>query len=136
MSRKILIIDDEKWFFNPFLEHLEADNIAYDYCEDGSKGLAKLETDDFSAVVLDMKVSLGERLAHMLGQDVPGILIFKEIKKIKPNIPVICWTVLSDEEIKKKVRDLGGTYISKAGSDSEFIDEIKRHLKECRQEKQ
>ncbi|MCP4216628.1 MAG: response regulator [bacterium] len=129
MSKKILIIDDEKWFFQPILERLEYEKIPYDFCKNGSLGLAKLKTESYAAIVLDMKVSLGEGLQPAMGDQVPGILIFKEIKKIVSDVPVICYTVLSDEGIKNKISQLGGKYFSKGGNEEEFINQIKRYAR-------
>lgn len=127
MSKKVLIIDDEKWFFEPFLERLDFEKISYDFCRNGTQGLKKLKENDYKVIVLDMKVTLGKDLIHLQGEDVPGILIFKEIRKSKPNIPVICWTVLSDEYIKSTVSELGGKYFAKGGNEDKCIKEIKKH---------
>ncbi|MCP4154045.1 MAG: response regulator [bacterium] len=128
MERKILIIDDEKWFFEPILERLDYEQITYDFCKNGSCGLKKLKDkkNSYKAIILDMKVSLGDLLKEQLGKDIPGILIFKEIRKIEKNIPVICWTVHSDEEVIGKITSLQGKYFRKAGNEEDFFDEVKR----------
>lgn len=128
MKRQVLIIDDEKWFFEPFLERLDFEKIQYDFCKSGTQGLNMLEENDYRVIILDMKVTLGENLEHLKGEDVPGILIFKEIRKIQPNIPVICLTVLSEEEIKRKVATLNGKFFPKGGNENDYINEIKKYV--------
>lgn len=129
MDKNVLIIDDEKWFFEPFLERLESEKITYDFCKNGTQGLKKLKKNDYKVIVLDMKVTLGAELVHLQGEDVPGLLIFKEIRKIKPKIPIICWTVLVDETIKREIHALGGKYFSKSGNPDKFLNAILSYLR-------
>jgi DNA-binding response OmpR family regulator len=126
MSKDVLIIDDEPWFFAPFLERLEYEGITYDCCKTGTDGLNKLMVTGYGAVVLDMKVSLGEDFSHIVGYEVPGIYILERIKETKPVLPVICYTVLSGQEIKDQILALGAKFVVKGGDEDALINEIKK----------
>lgn len=130
-NKTVLIIDDEDWFFEPILEKLEFEAISYDICRTGYAGLQKLESNDYRVILLDMKVSLGEELKHIVGYvPAPGIYVLEKIKKKRPNLPVICYTVLSDDEVVDKIIELGGKHIAKGSikDTNTLIAEIKKCL--------
>jgi len=127
-EKKVLIIDDEKWFFEPILDRLTYEKIGFDFCISGSQGLEYLKANKYRVVILDIKVTLGRNLQHLLGKDASGISILEEIRKIEHRIPVICFTVLNDEEIRDKILKLGGKHILKATDDDELINTIKKHF--------
>lgn len=128
---QVLIIDDEGFFLKPLKEVLEEENISYQLYKTGHSGWLKLSETNFKVVVLDMKVRLGDEWKHMVGyKPAPGIFIFEKINKIKSDLPVICYTVLRDDEIVKKINELGGKHISKGITDSHLalVEEIKKYL--------
>lgn len=130
-NKTVLIIDDEDWFFEPVLEKFEYEGITYDFCRTGYKGLQKLEANDYGIVLLDMKVSLGEELKHIVGYEpAPGIYILEQIKKKKPGLSVICYTVLSDDEVVGKILELDGKHIAKGSikDTNTLIAEIKKYV--------
>jgi tetratricopeptide (TPR) repeat protein len=125
MNKDVLIIDDEPWFFDPFLDRLDFEKISYGYCKNGSEGLKKLQTNIYKLVVLDMKVSLGDEYQDIQGYDPPGLYLLEKIKMNKPYLPVICYTVLTDGEIVSKIEGLGGKHIPKGTGDENLISNIK-----------
>lgn len=120
MRGNILIIDDEKFTFLPFLENLEYEKISYDFCKNGSSGMKKLKENEYKAIILDMKVSLGDDLKNLKEEKVPGISIFKKIREINKKIPILCFSVIAEEEIKKEIESMGGKYYLK-GQDNEKL---------------
>jgi tetratricopeptide (TPR) repeat protein len=125
MNKDILIIDDEQWFFEPFLDRLDFEKISHDYCDNGSEGLKKLQTNAYKLVVLDMKVSLGDEYRDMADYDVPGLYLLEKIKMQMPYLPVLCYTVLTDGEIVSKIEGFGGKHIPKGTGDISLIKDIK-----------
>ena len=129
MSQKLLIIDDERWFFEPLLDRLDYEGIDYEYCFTGFDGLNKLKANDYKAVILDMKLTLGDELLDVsVKYDVPGIYVLEEIRKHSPDLSVICYTVLSDNEVSKKIENLKATYIRKGVNEDELFREIYKHI--------
>ncbi len=126
MPKDVLIIDDEEWFFEPILERLDHEGISYDYCRAGNEGLNAFKENDYRAIVLDMKIPLGYEDKSIDKYEAVGIFVLEEIRKINEILPVICFTVLSDEIIKNKVSELGGEYIFKAANEHELINRIKK----------
>lgn len=130
MSKTVLIIDDEDWFLEPILERMDSEGITYDYCGTGYEGLSKISSEDYKVVVLDMKVSLGKELKDVIAHEpAAGIYVVEEIKKKKSELPVICYTVLSDEEVVSKIKELGGKHLAKGSMEdvTTLIEEIKRY---------
>jgi DNA-binding NtrC family response regulator len=126
MNKDVLIIDDEPWFFEPFLDILDCEKISFDYCHNGSEGLKKFQENAYKLVVLDMRVSLGDEHRDIAEYDVHGLYLLEKIKMQMPYLPVLCYTVLTDDDIVSKIEELGGKYIPKGPGDKSIIDEIKR----------
>jgi DNA-binding response OmpR family regulator len=126
MNKDVLIIDDEAWFVEPFLDRLDFEKISFDYCLNGGDGLKRFQENAYILVVLDMQLSLGDEHRDIDEYDVPGLYILEKIKSQKPDLPVLCFTVLTDGEIVSKIEELGGKHIPKGTGDKSLINEIKR----------
>jgi two-component system response regulator AtoC len=88
MSKRILIIDDEKairWSLGEALT-----NAAYEIeeAQNGSAGIKKFEEDPCDCVILDLKLP-----------DIDGLKVLKKIKEIEPDVPVIMMTAYGEVEI-------------------------------------
>lgn len=129
MDQRILIIDDEKWFWEPFCERLDFELLTYHICKNGTEGLEMLNQNNYSVVILDMLLPLGRSLIHLKGNDVPGILVLKEIRNSKPKLPVICYTCLVGREIEEKIAELKARYISKGSGGDSLWKEIRKYIK-------
>ncbi len=130
-NKSVLIIDDEEWFYEGIMERMAAQGITYDFARTGQEGLKKWENNNYKVIALDMKLSLGDELSRSSGGGaIPGLIILKQIKAKSPNFPVICFTVLSDEDAGKRIAKLGGIHIAKGIKKAylRLIDEIKKHL--------
>lgn len=126
IKKDVLIIDDEPWYFEPFLDQLDHVKTTYDYCENCNKGLKLLHTNNYKLVVLDMKVGLGGDFQETDGYDPPGLFLLEKIKNQTPGLPVLCFTVLTDSDIVSKIEKFGGRHIAK-GKEGEttLINDIK-----------
>ena len=132
--KKILIVDEERWYMEGILDRIDADfgQGRYDYCFNGQEAIDKLKTTQYAVIVLDLMLPLGEGL--QLPTDEPdllyGIFILRKIREIKPNVPAICYTIINDAKVKEQLRKLNAQYIGKL-EDNSFtilISELKKYI--------
>lgn len=93
----VLVIDDERNDFEEVKQVL-GNEWKLLYAEDGENGLRLVKThDDISVVLLDI------RMPPKLGnyEDREGILVLREIRKLRVDLAVIMLTQISDENIKR-----------------------------------
>ncbi len=125
MSGKLLIIDDEEWYFEPIFERLNHENINYDFCKTGASGLNRLMNQnktEYAAIILDMKLPIGKVVRDFANKfDVPGLFILQKIRELNKSIPILCYTVLSDAETKKEILKFDAKHIVKAHDSMEVI---------------
>jgi len=100
MSERILVIDDEPDML-VLLKMIIEDNTGYDVetTNNPAEGLKMLKEEAYDLVISDLK---------MPGMD--GLEVFDELRKMKPDIPVIIITAYgspeaADEALKKGVSD-------------------------------
>jgi DNA-binding NtrC family response regulator len=100
MSKRILVIDDEPDML-VLLKMIIEDNTSYEVetTNNPAEGLKRLAEEDYDLVISDLK---------MPGLD--GLEVFDELRKMKPDIPVIIITAYgspeaADEALKKGVSD-------------------------------
>ncbi len=134
MNGKLLIIDDEEWYFEPIFERLNHANIKFDYFKtgvDGFNNFIKAKENEYAAIILDMKIPFGGELHdYAYKYDVPGLFFLEKIRENNKSIPIICYTVLSNEETKKEILKFDAKYIVKAqDSINEMIFDIRKYLK-------
>jgi DNA-binding response OmpR family regulator len=85
---KVLVADDEPGVIQLLRQFLKANGYEVVTASNGEQALEKIQQEDLQMVLLDFK---------MPGKN--GIDVLKEIKKERPDICVILFTGLSDEEI-------------------------------------
>jgi len=95
MSKRILIIDDEKTIRWSLREALSQDYSVID-AEDGEKGLKLFQDQSADLVLMDMKLP-GES----------GIEILRKLKAIDPAVPVIMMTAYGEVETAVETMKLG-----------------------------
>ena len=81
MKKKVLVVDDEEGIRLLYKEELEEEGLEVQVAESGEEALKKLELDDYSLVILDIK---------MPGMD--GIEVLRRIKERWKSVPVIIAT--------------------------------------------
>lgn len=112
--KTILVIEDEKSISQLYQEELEEEGYKVILASDGTDGIYKLKNEIVDLVVLDIKLP-----------NIDGRMAFKEIKKIKKDIPVIVNTAYSQyrtdfEHLK------ANAYIVKSFDLSELKEAIKK----------
>ncbi|HET8839497.1 MAG TPA: sigma-54 dependent transcriptional regulator [Flavobacteriaceae bacterium] len=102
---KILIIEDEAAIRRVLVKILSEENEAYqiEEAEDGLAGTEKIKDDDFDLVLCDIKMP-----------KMDGVEVLQNIKKIKPEIPIVMISGHGDLETAVNAMRLGAfDYISK-----------------------
>ncbi|MFC1801992.1 response regulator transcription factor [Patescibacteria group bacterium] len=101
MSKKVLIVEDEKLVAKAYSDHLERKGYEVDIATDGESGLAKIKENKPDLILLDI-------LMPKKG----GILVLKEIRLNKElsNIPVIVLTNLGGFKNISEALSAGAIY--------------------------
>lgn len=118
--KKILIADDHEVVrkgFKYILSKMQ-DNIEFDEAVNGQDVLEKVWTDDYDAVLLDVV---------MPGRN--GLDILKQLRKEKPNLPVLMISGYSEERYAiRAVKDGANGYLLKTAASEKLIDAINNIL--------
>lgn len=116
---KILVTDDEQKIREMIRKYAEFEGFTVEEAKDGFDAVNKADQDNFDLIVMDVM---------MPGLD--GFSAVKEIKKKKPNIPVIMLSALGEEYDKIHGFDLGvDDYVVKPFSTKELMMRIHAILK-------
>jgi len=102
MDKLILLVDDESWYTFPVIEMLEHMNFKVVYKMTVEDGLTAVEENDFSIIIIDMILPLGDINVE---SSMPGIYLFKQLKAKVLQVPIICHTVVSESEIRFHLGD-------------------------------
>lgn len=115
---KILIVDDEARILLLLQSLLKANGFETATAKDGSSALAAVKNGSFDLVISDL------RMAPM-----DGLTLFKEIKALQPDIPVILLTAYASVETAIEALKNGAfDYLSKPFKVDEMLDTVKRAL--------
>ena len=99
---------------------------------DIAEALARIEREDFDAVLLDISMppSKDMFLEEIEYGRLTGIVVAQRIRKLKPDIPIVALTVVSDVQARQKMRDAGITdVINKPAEIEEIIHILLRNIK-------
>jgi DNA-binding response OmpR family regulator len=118
MSIRVLLIDDDRRLFELLTTYLEQNGVSVTGAPDGRTGLAKLETDVYDAVLLDVM---------MPGMD--GLEVCKKIRA-RSRIPILMLTAKGDETDRVVGLELGADdYIAKPFGPRELLARLKAVLR-------
>ena len=114
MKKKILLVDDDKFIRDTFVERLRNNKYEVSSAKDGKEAIEKISNNNFDVVITDIKIP-----------KVNGIEVLKFSKKNKPKTKVIMMSAYVPQEVVSEVMELGtDEYIEK----SSFLKEITRRL--------
>jgi DNA-binding response OmpR family regulator len=88
---KILWIDDEISDLGAVIELLKSEGFDVETAENGFEGIKKVKEKTYDFILLDYKMP-----------NLDGIEVLKVINSIRPNVPIIMLTAISDKEIIEK----------------------------------
>jgi CheY-like chemotaxis protein len=128
MNKNILVIDDEEWFFEPYLDQIHEAGFSFDFCYNASGAIAKIQENNYELIILDICIPPGEHFEDNDNHQKIGLRVFEKIREKNTEIPVICFTVYSDEETVNKVASLNGIHIAKGKDGNALIEKIKELL--------
>jgi len=117
---KILIIEDEASIRRVLVKILSEENENYkvDEAEDGVQGLDKVKNEDYDLILCDIK------MPKMDGEEV-----LQEVKKIKPEIPMVMISGHGDLETAVNTMRLGAfDYISKPPDLNRLLNTVRNAL--------
>lgn len=121
---KILIVEDEKYLRELYVEILEEAGYQVDQAKNGKEGYQKIFKGGFDLVLLDIILP-----------EMDGVQIlekFHEIRKpIRLNKKIVMLTNLGAEQMATKCLSLGASgYLVKSDlNPGEFLDKVKEYLK-------
>jgi DNA-binding response OmpR family regulator len=116
---RILVVEDEQSIADFVRRALRAEGHAVEVAGDGLDGERLALTRDVNLVILDRKLP---------GQD--GIAVLRAIRKMKPDLPVIVLTALSEVQDRVAGLDAGATdYVTKPFSVEELLARVRAHLR-------
>jgi DNA-binding NtrC family response regulator len=117
---KILIIEDEAAIRRVLVKILSEENDSYqvDEAEDGVVGLDKIKNNDYDLVLCDIKMP-----------KMDGVEVLEEVKKIKPEIPMVMISGHGDMETAIHTMRLGAfDYISKPPDLNRLLNTVRNAL--------
>jgi len=117
---KILLIEDEAVVRESVRDWLVDDGYAVECAETGEEALQRIKKEDFSILVLDLRLP---------GAD--GLMVFERAKNLKPGIKGIMITAYPSIETRDKARRLGLLdYLPKPFK----VEELEKTIKEALQD--
>ncbi|MET0946558.1 MAG: sigma-54 dependent transcriptional regulator [Flavobacterium sp.] len=117
---KILIVEDEAAIRRVLVKILSEENDTYqvDEAEDGAVGLDKIKNNDYDLVLCDIKMP-----------KMDGVEVLEEVKKIKPEIPMVMISGHGDMETAIHTMRLGAfDYISKPPDLNRLLNTVRNAL--------
>ncbi|MGE8342011.1 MAG: sigma-54-dependent transcriptional regulator [Flavobacterium sp.] len=117
---KILIVEDEAAIRRVLVKILSEENDAYqvDEAENGVAGLEKIKNNDYDLVLCDIKMP-----------KMDGVEVLEEVKKIKPEIPMVMISGHGDMETAIQTMRLGAfDYISKPPDLNRLLNTVRNAL--------
>lgn len=117
-NKYLLVIDDETSMRKNILDLLSKKNINIIEAADGKSGLEKAVNNDVDIVILDVNLP-----------QMDGISVLLEIKKIKPDLPVIIFTAFgTNERVIEAMKNGAFDYLEKPFELDEFLLTVERGL--------
>ncbi|HLR23851.1 MAG TPA: response regulator transcription factor [Pseudogracilibacillus sp.] len=123
MSKKVLIVDDEKSIVTLLTYNLEKAGYETDVAFDGNEAVTMAMTHQYDLIILDLMLP---------GMD--GLEVCKTLRQNKINTPILILTAKEDEFDKILGLELGADdYITKPFSPREIVARVKAILRRVRQ---
>jgi CheY-like chemotaxis protein len=114
----ILIVDDETINYIYLKELLRKQNAEISWAKNGLEALQLVKVKSFNIILMDLKMPIMD-----------GFEATREIKKLKPNIPIIAQTAYSHQDEKQKAINAGCvSFISKPIKTKDLFNNIKYAL--------
>lgn len=121
-AKRILIVEDDQFLRDLYVELLTAEGFQIDKAQDGEEALGKMQVGGFDLVLLDIMLPKKD-----------GLQILSALKDSPPNKPnktIVFLTNMGQESIVKNGHEYGvaGYLIKSSLTPEQFINEVKKHL--------
>jgi len=118
-GKRILLVDDEQHIVDVVVYILEENGFEVVAALDGDSGLRLFAEEEPDLVILDLALP-----------GIPGLELFREMRKVRPGVPVIMLTSRSDEIDRVLGLELGADdYVTKPFSTRELAARVKAVLR-------
>jgi excisionase family DNA binding protein len=122
-AANILVVDDDETICSLFQDTLEEAGHAITTASESSKALELIKEQDYDLVLLDLKMP-----------EIDGAEIFRQIRKSKPELPVIIITGYPDSDLMMKALAYGPFGVMKKPfNDSDILNAVNNYLRFGRQ---
>jgi DNA-binding response OmpR family regulator len=116
---RLLIIDDEPRILGFLTRGMEAEGFVVHGAEDGPEGLERALSEPYDAVLLDLLLP---------GLD--GLSVLRELRRRRPELPVVIVSARTDLQTKLRGFELGACdYLAKPFSFDELLARIRVHMR-------
>jgi len=120
---KILIVDDEPGILDFLRNMFHADGYEVVIALNGGEAIESVKNETVDLVITDLRMP-----------EMDGMEVLRELKKLKPSIPVIILTAYASDETAIEAKKLGAfTYIAKPFNVAGLLGIVKRAL--CAEDK-
>lgn len=121
---KVLIVEDDQTMSEMLIYNLRRQGLEVEAAVDGVDGLRRARDHGISMIVLDLMLP-----------SLDGISIADELRKTRPDVPILILTARGEEESKLRGFAAGADdYITKPFSMEEFVARVKALLRRSRVE--
>ena len=121
---KVLIVEDDQTMSEMLAYNLRRQGLEVDGADDGVEGLRRARDHGVSLIVLDLMLP-----------SLDGLSIADELRKTRPDVPILMLTARAEEESKLRGFAAGADdYITKPFSMDEFVARVKALLRRSRVE--
>jgi len=119
MAKKILIAEDDPFLVKVMGTILEDENFIVDTARDGEEALAKITSDGYKLVLLDLVMPKKT-----------GFEVLKEMQTKKIKAPILVFSNLSQDADKKEAMELGAKdyFVKSDMSIDEVVAAVKKYI--------
>jgi len=117
-KKKVLVIDDERIVLDSITKILKEENFTVDVFMSGRQGLAAATQDDYDLVLTDLRMP-----------DIGGMRILRDVKRLKPAVPVVMITGFGTVKSAVQAMKLGAAeYLEKPFSPDQLVKTVNTAL--------
>ena len=118
MSKKILVVDDEKAIRSALKDILSFEGFEVEEAVDGVEAIKKIKENEYDCILCDIKMP-----------KMDGVEVLEAVKKIKPEIPMVMISGHGDLETAVNTMRLGAfDYISKPPDLNRLLNTVRNAL--------
>lgn len=140
MTKRILIIEDEKPLAEEWQRTLQAKGYDVKIWSEVSEVLSGLDQLDFDLVILDVILPTFDLKDQSITPETldygrtAGVWLCKRLKEVKPDIPIIACTVVRDPDILEQIREAGiNLILRKPIETGDIVTYVRRFLEDKEQ---